>query len=80
MRSVWGTTAWGRFALPSWMSVRMTLAAPGGRGGGASVGILRIVQRGTTSSDSNVILTDKDGSELPADAGVRACGGKGSRF
>ena len=49
-------------AAPSWMSVTMTLAAPGGRGGGASVGILRIVWRGAAPSGSNVILTDTDGS------------------
>ena len=72
MRSVWGTTAWGRFALPSWMSVRMTLAAPGGRGGGVSVGILRIMRRGAASSDSNVILTDTGGDGPPADAGAKA--------
>lgn len=44
------------------MSVTMTLAAPGGRGGEVSVGILRIVWRGAAPSGSNVILTDTDGS------------------
>ena len=50
----------------------MTLAAPGGRGGGASVGILRIMRRGAASSDSNVILTDTGGDGPPADAGAKA--------
>ena len=62
-------------ALPSWMSVRMTLAVPGGRGGGVSVGILRIMRRGAASSASNVILTDTSGSTCPAEvAGIRPYG------
>ena len=54
------------------MSVRMTLAVPGGRGGGVSVGILRIMRRGAASSASNVILTDTGGDGPPADAGAKA--------